>query len=96
MIAVSEIEHAVAGLSREELSAFRDWFEEFDAAAWDKQFADDVAAGRLDALAAEALSDFSVTEDEMKLLDARLADLDQNPEDQIPWAEVKASLLRQL
>ena len=34
--------------------AFRDWFSEFDAVAWDKQFEEDVAAERLDALADEA------------------------------------------
>ena len=54
---VSEIEVAVKNLSRDELSAFRDWFQEFDAEAWDKQFEADVAAGRLDALAEEALRD---------------------------------------
>ena len=31
------------------------WFAEFDAAAWDRQFERDVAEGRLDALADEAL-----------------------------------------
>lgn len=54
---VSEIESAVSKLSREDLSAFRDWFNEFDADAWDEQFEADVAAGRLDALAEEALRD---------------------------------------
>lgn len=54
---VSEIEIAVKKLSRDELSVFRDWFQEFDAEAWDKQFETDVAAGRLDALAEEALRD---------------------------------------
>ena len=54
---VSEIEVAVKKLSRDELSAFRDWFQEFDAEAWDKQFETDVRAGRLDALAEEALRD---------------------------------------
>lgn len=58
MTVISEIEVAVAKLSREELSVFRDWFQEFDADAWDKQFEDDVTAGRLDALAEEALRDF--------------------------------------
>jgi hypothetical protein len=57
MNSVSEIEVAVKKLSRDELSAFRDWFQEFDADAWDKQFEADVAAGRLDALAEEALRD---------------------------------------
>jgi len=57
MNVVSEIEVAVKKLSRDELSVFRDWFQEFDAEAWDKQFETDVTAGRLDALAEEALRD---------------------------------------
>jgi hypothetical protein len=57
MNTVQEIESAVAKLSREELAAFRDWFQEFDADAWDKQFEADVTAGRFDALADEALRD---------------------------------------
>ncbi|MBI5774643.1 MAG: hypothetical protein HZA89_12980 [Verrucomicrobia bacterium] len=57
MSTVAEIENAVQKLSRHELTTFRDWFLGFDAAAWDKQFAEDVAAGRLDALADEALRD---------------------------------------
>jgi len=54
---VLEIESAISKLSREELSALRTWFKDFDAAAWDKQFEEDVKAGRLDALAEEALRD---------------------------------------
>lgn len=57
MSTVKEIESAVSQLSREELSAFRSWFTEFDAEAWDKQFEQDVNAGRLDKLADEALQD---------------------------------------
>lgn len=57
MSTVKEIEAAVSKLSREELSTFRTWFVEFDAEAWDKQFEQDVAAGRLDGLAEEALRD---------------------------------------
>ena len=57
MSTVSEIESAVQKLSRNDLKNFRDWFLGFDAAAWDKQFAEDVAAGRLDALADEAVRD---------------------------------------
>lgn len=57
MSTVSEIENAVRMLSRNDLTAFRDWFLGFDAAAWDKQFEEDVAAGRLDALADEAIRD---------------------------------------
>jgi len=38
---------------------FRLWglFQEFDAEVWDKQFEADVTAGRLDALAEDALRD---------------------------------------
>ena len=54
---VHEIEAAVSKLSREELFSFRDWFSTFDAAAWDKQFEEDVAAGHLDAPADEAVRD---------------------------------------
>jgi hypothetical protein len=57
MSTVLEIETAVQKLSPGELTAFRDWFLDFDASAWDKQFEEDVAAGRLDALADEALKD---------------------------------------
>ena len=55
MSAIHEIEAAVSKLSREELLAFRDWFSDFDATAWDRQFEKDVADGRLDTLADEAL-----------------------------------------
>ena len=57
MSSVKDIEAAVSKLSREELSSFRTWFTDFDAEAWDKQFEQDVKAGRLDCLAEEALRD---------------------------------------
>jgi hypothetical protein len=59
MSTVHEIELAVRRLAPDELAAFRRWFAEFDADAWDRRFEDDVAAGRLDSLAEEALSDLS-------------------------------------
>ena len=57
MSTIQEIERAVVGLSPEELAEFWAWFLEFDAAAWDQQFEQDAVAGRLDALAEEALED---------------------------------------
>jgi hypothetical protein len=57
MNTVEEIERAVQGLPPEELARFRAWFAEFDASLWDQQIDADVAAGRLDALAHEALQD---------------------------------------
>ena len=57
MNTIQEIQTAVSELSPEELSVFRVWFAEFDAKVWDQEFEQDVAAGRLEALAEEALRD---------------------------------------
>lgn len=54
---LQEVQKAILHLSPEELEAFRAWFAQFDSAIWDRQFEEDVAAGRLDALAEEALRD---------------------------------------
>lgn len=58
MSTTEEIQSAVAGLPPTELSRFRTWFEEFDAMAWDAQWEQDVAAGKLDRLADQAIQDF--------------------------------------
>ncbi len=57
MSTVQEIEDAGGQLPAEALAALRAWFAEFDAAAWDRRFEQDVAVGRLDGLADEALRD---------------------------------------
>jgi hypothetical protein len=57
MGSVKEIEEAVLRLSAAELAAFRTWFAEVDGEAWDRRIEDDVAVGRLDTLADEALDD---------------------------------------
>jgi hypothetical protein len=54
MNSLQEIESAISKLSADELAAFRVWFAEFDAELWDRQFEEDVAAGRLDQLAERA------------------------------------------
>jgi putative addiction module component, TIGR02574 family len=41
-------------------------------------------------------NDLPVTEAERALLDARLADMESNPDDQSPWPEVKTRLERLL
>ena len=56
-VTIQEVETAVAQFTAEQLAAFRAWFAEFDARRWDEQFAADATAGRLDALADEALRD---------------------------------------
>ena len=55
MSKVEKIESEVATLSPPELARFRAWYAEFDSDAWDRQIAQDVTAGRLDALASQAL-----------------------------------------
>jgi len=57
---IQEIEQAITELSPKELARFREWFEEFDAQAWDEQFERDVKSGKLDKLANKAIIDFRV------------------------------------
>lgn len=57
MSRVDEIERAVLELSAEDLREFRRRFLQFDAERWDKQFEEDVMAGKLDRLGDEALGD---------------------------------------
>lgn len=56
MSKIENIEKEVRDLSPSELSAFRRWFLEFDAQAWDRQIEEDIDAGKLDKLADEALA----------------------------------------
>jgi hypothetical protein len=58
MTKVEALERDVQRLTPEELAAFRDWFAEYDWQQWDAQLERDVAAGKLDRLAAEALAEF--------------------------------------
>jgi hypothetical protein len=51
------IEGQIKELSREELAQLREWLARFDAEVWDHQFEADVKAGKLDALAENALQD---------------------------------------
>lgn len=57
MSTVSEIERAVKALPGADLAVFRKWFADYDGDEWDRQIEADVSAGRLDALADEALAD---------------------------------------
>ncbi len=56
MTKIEKIEQDVRKLRRDELSAFRRWFREFDSDEWDRQIEEDVLAGKLDKLAEEALA----------------------------------------
>lgn len=57
MSKVENIEHEIKGLSASDLAAFRKWFIEYDATAWERQIEEDARAGKLDALAETALKD---------------------------------------
>jgi hypothetical protein len=54
---VKILEKEVRELSRDELSSFRDWFVKFDADEWDRHIESDIEAGKLEKLAAKALSE---------------------------------------
>jgi hypothetical protein len=56
MTKLKKLEHEVKELTPNELSAFRKWFQKFDAAMWDYQIEEDAKTGRLDKLAQKALS----------------------------------------
>ena len=58
MTKLEALEREVEKLNQDELAAFRDWFVEYDWQVWDRQLERDVAAGKLDQLAAEALAEF--------------------------------------
>lgn len=57
MSKLESIENQIKELSEEDLKRLRDWFAEFDAEVWDRQFEADVKAGKLDAMAQRALRD---------------------------------------
>lgn len=57
MTNVEKLEREIAELSPEELTVFRRWFAEFDAAVWDAQLEADARSGALDGLAEEAIAD---------------------------------------
>jgi hypothetical protein len=57
MTDIKALEAVTTALSPEDLAEFRRWFTEFDSVQWDREIEQDVAAGKLDALLAEAQAD---------------------------------------
>jgi hypothetical protein len=55
---VEDIEKAIAKLTSAELARFRAWFEEYDAAQFDRKIERAAEAGKLDPLAERAIADF--------------------------------------
>lgn len=54
---VELIENEIRSLDRGELANLRDWFARYDARQWERQIHADLAGGKLDELAAEALAE---------------------------------------
>lgn len=57
MTKLEQLEREVENLTPSELAAFRTWFLERDWQVWDREIENDVAEGRLDRFAAEALAE---------------------------------------
>jgi len=57
-MSIQELKQAVTQLPPKDLARFREWFDEFDAQVWDKQFETDAKSGKLDKIAEQALNDY--------------------------------------
>ena len=58
MSKLEQIETAILTLSAQDFEALKQWFTDLDYEHWDQQIEQDVANGRLDVFAQEALADF--------------------------------------
>ena len=55
---VEQIEAAILKLPPDEFQKLREWFLELENQRWDKQLEKDIANGKLEDLATEAITDF--------------------------------------
>ena len=55
MTTVAELQEAILGLSEAEYTELRRWLLDQDWERWEREFNEDVRAGKLDTLASEAL-----------------------------------------
>jgi hypothetical protein len=60
MLTLKQIEAAILRLSPEEFRQLSEWFFELDNQLWDEQLEKDIADGKLEDLAQEAIADFEV------------------------------------
>jgi hypothetical protein len=58
MGSIDEIKSAIAHLPEKEFNSLVDWFQKFEEERWDKELENDIAQGKLDILADEALNEF--------------------------------------
>ncbi len=57
MSRVEQLEQRITELNAEELKELREWFDRYDAEAWDRQIEEDSANGKLRRLIDQALAD---------------------------------------
>ncbi len=57
MTKTEKLEQEIKKLKPNELSAFREWFKNFDSESWDKQIDEDIKKGKLDQLANKAIEE---------------------------------------
>ncbi len=58
MSTLEKIEAAILTLQSDEFQRLRQWFFDVDYERWDEQLEQDIADGKLDALAEEAIAEF--------------------------------------
>ncbi|MEK0180451.1 MULTISPECIES: hypothetical protein [Microcoleus] len=58
MLTIEQIENAILQLPPNKIGELLEWFLNLDYQRWDVQLDRDIAEGKLDALAAEAIADF--------------------------------------
>jgi len=58
MLTIEQIENAILQLPPNKIEELLEWFLNLDYQRWDVQLDRDIAEGKLDALAAEAIADF--------------------------------------
>ncbi len=58
MSKLEQIETAILSLSDQDFEALKQWFTDLDYEHWDQQIEHDIANGRLDTFAQEALAEF--------------------------------------
>ncbi len=63
MSTIEQIKTTILTLVPEEFPQLRQWFSDVDYLRWDEQLKRDVAEGKLDALAEEAIADFKLNAD---------------------------------
>jgi hypothetical protein len=63
MSTIEQIETAVLTLAPDESQRLRQWFSDVDYHRWDEQIERDVADGKLDTLAEEAIAEFNLNAD---------------------------------